>query len=312
MTATRIQPDRGLRHDALFYDDETGYADGLVPFLQEGVDRGDPLLVAAPAQRVELLRDRLNGSAGAVRFVDMMSLGANPNRIIPAVRGFVDRHSGRQVRFVGEPIWAGRSAAETASATRHEALINLAFADTTAHIVCPYDTAGLDPEVLADAEHTHPTLIVDREHRPSTRYVEPAEFTADDRWPLEPPPATARQWRFTELTEPREVVRRHAVDAGLDLERAAALLLAVNEVCTNSLRHGPGYGTLRVWHTDAYLICETYDTGTITDPLAGRLLAPADASGGRGLYVANHMCDLAEVRSTAGGTTVRLQVARTL
>ncbi len=58
----------------------------------------------------------------------MAELGRNPARIIPEVQAFTDKHPGQRVRFVGEPIWPGRSAAEICEATRHEALLNLAFA----------------------------------------------------------------------------------------------------------------------------------------------------------------------------------------
>ena len=44
-------------------------------------------------------------------------------------------------------------------ATRHEALINVAFADVDASILCPYDANGLAPSILADAERTHPHVI---------------------------------------------------------------------------------------------------------------------------------------------------------
>ena len=49
-----------------------------------------------------------------VEYVDMMRSGRNPARIVPLIRAFLDSHSERPVRFVGEPIWAGRTAAEIA------------------------------------------------------------------------------------------------------------------------------------------------------------------------------------------------------
>jgi hypothetical protein len=73
--------------------------------------------------------------------------------------GHVEAQRTPRVRFIGEPIWAGRRADEILEATRHEALLNLAFAGAPVTIQCPYDTSRLDPEVLADAERTHPELV---------------------------------------------------------------------------------------------------------------------------------------------------------
>jgi hypothetical protein len=48
-----------------------------------------------------------------------------------------------------------------------------------------------------------------------------------------------------------------------DLEEAAepfaALVLAVDEVATNSLRHGGGRGTLRIWRDADAVVCEVRD-----------------------------------------------------
>ena len=40
-------------------------------------------------------------------------------------------------------------------------------------------------------------------------------------------------------------------------------MLAVNEIATNSIRHGGGRGTLRVWQERGSLICEVRDAGRL-------------------------------------------------
>ena len=74
--------------------------------------------------------------------------------------------------------------------------------------------------------------------------------------------------------------------------------------------HGGGGGPMRVWEEDATLICEVSDTGRIHQPLAGRERAQDGQIGGLGLWLANHVCDLVQVRSFPGGTTVRLHKRR--
>jgi hypothetical protein len=59
------------------------------------------------------------------------------------------------------------------------------------------------------------------------------------------------------------------------------------------------------------VICEIRDKGTITDPLVGRLAPGTSPESSRGLWVVNQLCDLVQVRSSAGGTTVRMHMSLT-
>jgi anti-sigma regulatory factor (Ser/Thr protein kinase) len=297
-------------HLALLYRDDQEYLDGVLPYLLDGLACDEPTFVAAPGGRNDLLRASLDGTADRVRFADMTQLGRNPGRIIPAIRRFVDSHAGRRVRFVGEPIWAGRTAAETVEATRHEALINLAFAGSPAMVLCPYDVRRLDPAVIDDAHRTHSHILQHDGTRPTGLYTDPAAFCAAGAWPLPPPPPDAEviQFGVDDLVSVRGVVRRMATAAGLPEDRVDDLELAVNEVATNTLVHGAGTGQLRLWREPRSLISELTERGRIDDPLAGRHLPPSAARGGRGLFLTNHLCDLVELRSDENGTTFRLHI----
>ena len=55
------------------------------------------------------------------------------------------------------------------------------------------------------------------------------------------------------------------------------------------------------------LVCEVRDSGYIDDPLAGRRRIPTSAaSGQRGIWLVNQLCDLVQLRTHAHGTTVRV------
>ena len=144
-----------LSHAALFYYSQPEYAERITAFVRVGLDRGEPALIALPGDRAPMIGASLDGAVGEVTFADMAELGRNPARIIPEVRSFTDKHPGQPVRFVGEPIWLGRTGTEICEATRHEALLNLAFARAEATILCPYDASGLAASVLASARCTH-------------------------------------------------------------------------------------------------------------------------------------------------------------
>jgi len=83
----------------------------------------------------------------------------------------------------------------------------------------------------------------------------------------------------------------------------------VHELATNSVRHGGGHGTCRLWRDGTALVCEVSDRGWITDPQAGRRRPTADQPGGRGLWLVNQLCDAVELRSSPDGTVVRVRMS---
>jgi len=300
----------GLRHEALLYRGVEEYVPAVGDFIRGGVEAGEAAFVAVPGPRMELLRDALAAAAADVVFADMADLGRNPGRIIPAIRDFVDRQEGRRSRFVGEPIWHGRGECEIREATRHEALINLAFADAPVTVVCPYDAEALDPAVLADAERTHPLLVGAGPARASGAYTDPWTVPPSCEEPLPEPPAGAGALGvdIDALGDLRQVVGDWAGRAGVPAGRIQDLQLAVNEVASNSVRHGGPGTTARVWQVGQDLVCQVEGPGRIQDPLAGRRTPHPTALGGRGLWLVHLLCDLVEVRSGEDGTVVRMTV----
>jgi anti-sigma regulatory factor (Ser/Thr protein kinase) len=292
---------------ALFYRGEREYVDGVVQFAAPAIAAHEPVAVAVPGPKAQLLEGTLRELGATSEIFDMVELGRNPARIIPAVETMLTRHPGRRLHYVGEPIWASRSAEEIAEATRHEALINLAWPGADIRVLCPYDTRTLDMAVLEDAELTHPHMIVGGVIRPSTRYRGPSIPPGVDR-PLPPPPGNAAELGFglEELVSVRALVAGRATVAGLAADRVSDLVLAVDELATNTIRHGAGRGVLRVWSSVTDVICQIEDPGHITDPLAGRRVPVLDAVGGLGLWTVNQLCDLVELRTRPAGTVVRV------
>ena len=304
-----------FRHEALLYSGHDGFLAGTVPFIRAGLEADEPVLAMVGATKIELLREALNGTAGDVHFADMHEVGSNPARIIPAWRQFIDDYGspGRPLRGIGEPIWAERSPAELVECQRHESLLNLAFADGCAmRLLCPYDTHALDGTVIAEAHRSHPVIVEDGAERESDRYHGIDVVAAPFAHPLTAPPPDAATLPFTRetLDAVREFVAVQAGRIGMDATRRADLVLAVNEVATNSVVHGGGDGTMLVWREGEGLICELRDGGRFDHPLAGRERPRPDRVGGHGLWLANQLCDLVQVRSFATGTVVRVHLRR--
>jgi anti-sigma regulatory factor (Ser/Thr protein kinase) len=300
-----------FRHEALLYAGENGLVDGLLPFLLEGIEAGEPALVVLDADKIAHLKAALGDHAEQVQFADMAEVGANPGLIIQAWRDFVDAHPGRRLRGVGEPIWAARSDAELAECHRHEALLNVAFANRRGFwLVCPYDVGSLDPMDVERACFTHPHVFeggteVDRGDYPGLD-AHAAPFAE----PLPSPVAEPARLEFDadSLAVVRRVVAGRAASAGLDSSRIEDLQLAVSEVAGNSVRYGGGTGVLELWQDGDALLCEVRDAGRIEAPLVGRERPATGQVGGYGLWLANQLCDLVQVRSFPDGSSVRLHM----
>lgn len=298
---------QGFEHRAVFYRGIEGLVATVVPFIREGIERGEPVLVALLSDRLAAVEQALGGDATRVDFVDMGELGANPACIIPEWRRFLeDAGDEGPVRGVGEPVWAGRRPAEVEEAELHEALLNLAFEDgPTWQLVCPYDVSQLPPEVIEQALRNHPVAAGPR--------VEPAyagtqEARVRFSTPLPPAPAQADVLAFGrgDLAGLRGVVARLSDQAGVRAAATEDLVLAAHELATNSIVHGGGGGVLRSWTEPGAFVIEVTDSGTINDPLVGRDLLQDLAENGRGIWMANQLCDLVQVRSGPSGTVVRL------
>jgi len=305
----------GFTHEALFYEDSAQFLEETVSFIREGLAAKEPVMVALAGPRIGMLRAELRADAEPVEFVDMESLGRNPGRILPAWREFVERAAadGLSTRGIGEPAWPGRSPEELTECEHHESLLNLAFADAAGFtLLCPYDAAALDAEVLDAARRHHPVVVESDGLHPSDRYVEPGVGEALLGARLAPAPGDADTLSFGEGDLPaiRDFVRERAAAAGIERDRLADVVLAVNELATNSMRHGGGTGILRAWLDQRALHCEVEDAGRVVDPLLGRTRPTPSQDYGRGLWLVHQLCDLFQLRSGPAGTIARISMAR--
>jgi anti-sigma regulatory factor (Ser/Thr protein kinase) len=314
MNAAISDQSQAFVHEAFLYRGPEEFLRGTLQFIRGGVEADEPVFVVLSAEKIARLREALGDDADRVLFADMAAVGANPARIIAAWHEFVDEHGadGRAIRGIGEPIWAGRSDSELAECHRHEELLNLAFADTPAfRLLCPYDVSALDPSVVEEAERTHPFMSDVESFRESGSYRGLEAISSPFAHPIKDPPASAAQLTFDadSLGEVRDLVTGRAEEAGLGRETTDALVLAVNEIATNSVRHGGGFGVIRAWDDDGFLLFQVEDGGRIDAPLAGRRQPVLDEPGGRGLWLANQLCDLVQVRTFENGNVVRIHMA---
>ena len=313
MTALRVvDHEPAYRHEAMLYDGRDGFLEGTVPFIREAVRADEPVLVVVDQEKIDLLRGELGDDAGWVEFADMRAAGSNPARLIAVWRSFVQSHSDSPaVRGIGEPVHPDRDPDELDECRRHEALLNLAFGDDREFwLLCPYDTRALPDDALATAHLTHPTLAESGATRTSDDYEAPAS-AFEGSLPAPPADCATLEFRGEHVSEVRAFVAREARALGVPVGRIGDLTFAAGELAANSVRHGGGSGTARLWCENGSALVEVSDAGVIGDPLTGRITPTARQVSGRGVWLVNQLCELVQIRSGATGTVVRARVDTT-
>jgi DcmR-like sensory protein len=94
----------GHFHEAGFYGSDDQFAALIVPFVEEGVAAGEPVIIGYDDRKASLLRSWLADPA-TVEFIADQSLYATPGRAIAAYRRLFEFHvamGAGQIRIAGD------------------------------------------------------------------------------------------------------------------------------------------------------------------------------------------------------------------
>ncbi|SKA35308.1 Anti-sigma regulatory factor (Ser/Thr protein kinase) [Marinactinospora thermotolerans DSM 45154] len=311
----------GMTHQGCIYSGDAEFLDMALPFLRGAVEAGEPAIAATTPRNLCLLREALGDQGGGIEGVESVRFGARPPERITVFDRYWRRHAATaaRVRILAEPVWTGRSPSEIDAWTRMESALNALFAATGIWMICPYDARSVPAPILADAVRTHPEMVQGRHAVPSPDYVDPSAFApgGGPRTLRPAPPRRAeRRFGYADFASVRAWVAAYAARAGVPARAAADLVLAVNELASNTAEHGSGRGSVRLWTEADEVLCEVVDdtvrgpAATSWRPLAPMAGAPPDphSGRGRGLWLVRQLCDLVEIHSADGATTVRLHM----
>lgn len=150
-----------LSHSALLYAGADDYTTAAAAYLRTGVTRDERPLAVTSASQIRRLRTELGADADKVTFAEFGEWYRSPNAALDAYRDYLNDQlaaGARRVRILGEPVWRGRTAAQTRAWVRYESLINIVFAGSPAVLMCPYDVSSSSRAVLDAAQRTHPQI----------------------------------------------------------------------------------------------------------------------------------------------------------
>jgi anti-sigma regulatory factor (Ser/Thr protein kinase) len=298
----------GLRHEAVVIDGDETFVARVAPFFRAGLAEG-PTVAVLNRHHWELLREELGPDAEQVDYTDCDDFYTRPIDAIASYDATLRRLTAAgstSVRVAGEiPLGPTRSGWDDWMS--YEAILNRAFADRPAHVLCVYDS-NTAPETVLDAVwRTHPHVVADGD-RAGSHYHEPHEVVAA----LAPVPARELPLRSLSPTRDatafREELSAELAGASAPESGVVNMLVAANEVFDNALRHGGGPTALRAGLIDGWFVCEIVDRGPgLDDPLAG-YVPPTPGQPGRreGLWIARQLVSRLELIPADPGLTARL------
>lgn len=321
----------GFAHTAVCYRTTAELVDVVLPFVEEGLARTEPVWVNLSAERLAALKSALgrsgsrprppraspSGPEGGVHWTDTHQWHPHPARRLRAIGDLVrvqERHHPRRLRFVGECALPEGPPALVEEWERFDAVLNDALAGAPLTMVCTYDAKVLPAEVLERVQASHPTLGVTTPIT-NSQYVPPDQFCARAREPFALRPEGAR-YAGPKATpaEARSLVRaaaRPEAGDGTPVEQAAAedLAICATELVTNSWRAGAGRIEVWCWGQGGEAVAQVADDGPgWADPLAGYRRPQADDESGRGLWVARQLADVLQIRTDASGTVIQVRM----
>jgi len=303
-----------LPHDALFFDTPADAVKLALPFVYDGLDTGDAVLLASGSVLDQALREEI-GAHPRLHVMDHTRV--YPGRPAAAITTFrrlaveLTGRGARTLRVVGQPS-TGSTPRHQLEWQRYEAVINHVLASWPLWGLCLFDRTRTPAAVLESAACTHRRLVGGSGPLANPAFVEPAEYLRSLPLPDEPLERTPPRLRVRDARDHAGL--RHAVAAELARvpgrgELVEDFLLAVDEMTSNAVRHGRPPVGLSLWIAADRVVCTVTDGGAGThDPFAGFGPAHGDdlSRGGMGLWLARQLCDHVDITTGEGGNAVRL------
>ncbi len=305
-----VQPTGGwtgaaFAHEGFCFTGDAELVARVVPFVHEGLSRGEPVLVVAGERVRTLLAEQLGADLSRLAvFAAAESWWRGGHGTLHAYdRDLRALRSSVPVwRLAAEPVWLARDDGRVWS--RFEAVANRCYAGMPYYSLCLHDATRLDADVLDAVARTHPLTWAGGGPAPAAAYEDPERFVASAQpgWTQRPPDAVVSTVRSARGA--RRVVAARISEACS--ARRDDVLLAAHELVTNALREA-GAAEVAAWTDDDTLVVEVSDHGRgLPDTLRGYVPPANEPEGGRGMWLAWSLADDVAVTTSTTGTSIRL------
>jgi anti-sigma regulatory factor (Ser/Thr protein kinase) len=298
-------------HALLRYDSPESLCVRAVPYVREGLARGEAVMAVVSAKVAQVLSSALGDDAAGVGWqAEDVSYG----RLGVMFEGF-RRFMGEQ-RAAGVPLRlltqndALSTEERMAAYLRFEAMANEVYRPYGHRWACLYDTRAHSAPLLRQVSQVHPRLLEPGGREiPNDDYLEPSAYLARSGPP--PPPPAAVQLDLPVTGPDQLAVVRRLLGRWADLhemgDHAGDVVSAVSEAVTNGLQHGTPPVRVRAWTADRLARVQVHDRGLTPIPAtAGYHRPPPEHDRGHGLWFARQLADVVTTHTDRGGTTITL------
>lgn len=286
----------GIFHETSIFGSDAELRETALPFLSEGLDAQDPTYVVLGPRAESLVRREI-GEPEGLYYIPAREAYVNPATTVKSYRDVcvaATTAGAEQVRFITEVPHPGFGTAWDWWG-RYESAVNEIFADLPVWAICTYDERTTPTPVLDEVLRSHPYVAGPGGAHTSNRAFEPPSDFLARRSCLYTDPIEAGE-PLVELVDPTLIEARSLASgiarAFLGAEAADNLALAVSEVVANAQRYGRPTVELRLWAAPNRVLASVQDRGPgIQDVTLGLAPVEPERTGGRGLWIANQLCD---------------------
>lgn len=171
-----------LEHRALIYSSYAEFLAGAVPFLEEGLERSEGVLVVETPENIDLLTRSLGADADLIQFALSEDWYTSPLAAASAYGSFAEQKLEEGcdwIRIMGEIPAAWQDRDEVGLWTTYESSFNVMFAGSPITALCLYDGRSSTAHVVDMVMNTHPHLGVGEEATENERYRDPKHLLLD-------------------------------------------------------------------------------------------------------------------------------------
>jgi PAS domain S-box-containing protein len=187
-------------HLCCIYASEEEYRAAVIPFLREGLDRGDKVLYIVDARTADTIKDYLrevglpadplleSGQLAILTGTDTFARDGvfDPAAMIELLGSETDRALAEgyvALRVTGEMTWALRGLPGSDLLIDYETRLNGIFSGSAALVLCQYDRRRFNPSLLLDVLRTHPHVVIGAQVVENPYYLPPRDSRNPDRPP---------------------------------------------------------------------------------------------------------------------------------
>lgn len=167
-----------LDHRAYLYDSTEHLVQLAEQVVHDALATGNAVLIVAPKPGVGAIQRAVGQDAKDITFgvsSDWYTTPAQATRRYAAFARDARKAGAHWIDILGEPVWTGRTRAETQAWTKYESLLNVVFEPWPVTIGCLYNAATVPKHVRASVRRTHPAVVT-RDGLDAAPLEEPVDF----------------------------------------------------------------------------------------------------------------------------------------